>query len=77
MDELLEQFLIERRELVQQAADDLIALETEPGARALIDGAFRAIHTLKGSTALFDFGARNSGAARGGGSAWRWRATAT
>ena len=56
MDELLEQFLIERRELVQSAADDLLALEQSPHDRALIDGAFRAIHTLKGSTGLFDLG---------------------
>lgn len=55
MDELLEQFLIEAPELVQQASDDLIALERDPGDAARIDSAFRAVHTLKGSVALFDF----------------------
>jgi two-component system, chemotaxis family, sensor kinase CheA len=54
-DELLDQFLIEGRELVQQASEDLLALERDPGDAARIDSVFRAIHTLKGSVALFDF----------------------
>lgn len=54
MDELLEQFLVEAPELSQQASADLIALERRPGDRALLDSAFRAIHTLKGSVGLFD-----------------------
>jgi two-component system chemotaxis sensor kinase CheA len=54
MDELLEQFLIEGRELVQQASDDLLALERNPNDAAGIDSAFRAVHTLKGSVGLFD-----------------------
>jgi two-component system chemotaxis sensor kinase CheA len=56
MDELIEQFLIEAREMVQRASDDLLALETEPNDTARIDSAFRAVHTLKGSVGLFDFG---------------------
>jgi two-component system chemotaxis sensor kinase CheA len=55
MDELLDQFLIEGRELVEQAAADLMALERAPAESALIDSAFRAVHTLKGSVGLFDF----------------------
>ena len=54
MDELLEQFLIEGPELVQRAGQDLLALERKPDDAALIDSAFRAIHTLKGSVGLFD-----------------------
>ena len=54
MDELLEQFLIEGRDLVQQASDDLLALERDPLNASRIDSAFRAVHTLKGSAALFD-----------------------
>jgi two-component system, chemotaxis family, sensor kinase CheA len=57
MDELLAQFLLEAPELVQQASDDLVALERSGdavGGRGRLDGAFRAIHTLKGSVALFD-----------------------
>ena len=56
MDELIEQFLIEARELVQQASDDLMALEHRPADTARIDSAFRAVHTLKGSVGFFDFG---------------------
>lgn len=55
MDELLDQFIIEGRELVQQASDDLIALGSNAGDIARIDSAFRAVHTLKGSVGLFDF----------------------
>jgi two-component system, chemotaxis family, sensor kinase CheA len=55
MDELLEQFLIEAPELVEQAAADLLTLERNPAETAAIDSAFRAVHTLKGSVALFDF----------------------
>ncbi|HEV7286199.1 MAG TPA: chemotaxis protein CheA [Kaistia sp.] len=54
MDDLLAQFVIEAAELTQQAAEDLLALEREPGDRARLDSAFRAIHTLKGSVGLFD-----------------------
>lgn len=55
MDELVEQFLIEGRELVQQASDDLLALEGNPADAGRIDSAFRAVHTLKGSVGFFDF----------------------
>ena len=55
MDELIEQFLIEGRELVQQASDDLLALEENPSDAGRIDSAFRAVHTLKGSVGFFDF----------------------
>ncbi len=55
MDELLEQFLIEGRELVEQAASDLVALERDPADAARLDTVFRAVHTLKGSVALFDY----------------------
>lgn len=54
MDEMLAQFLIEGRELVAQAEDDLAALAADPNNRSRLDGAFRAFHTLKGSVALFD-----------------------
>ncbi|MDE1991562.1 MAG: chemotaxis protein CheA [Rhizobiaceae bacterium] len=56
MDELMDQFAIEARELVQQASDDLLALERAPTDRGRLESAFRAIHTLKGSVGLFDLG---------------------
>jgi len=55
MDELLSEFLKEAPELLQQASDDLLALEQDPGNAARLDSMFRAVHTLKGSVALFDF----------------------
>lgn len=54
MDELLTQFLIEGRDLVAEAEADLVRLASHPADRAALDGAFRAIHTLKGSVGLFD-----------------------
>jgi two-component system chemotaxis sensor kinase CheA len=54
MDELLEQFLIEGRDLVEQAQVGLARLEIDAGDAAAIDSVFRAIHTLKGSVGLFD-----------------------
>lgn len=55
MDDLLQHFVIEARELVQQATDDLLALERDPTIISHLDSAFRAVHTLKGSVGLFDF----------------------
>jgi two-component system chemotaxis sensor kinase CheA len=54
MDELLEQFLIEGRDLVAQVQAELVRLEADPADAAAIDGAFRAVHTLKGSVGIFD-----------------------
>ena len=54
MDELLQQFLIEAPELIAQASADLDQLAQNAADRARIDSAFRAVHTLKGSVAIFD-----------------------
>ena len=67
LNQFIEQFLIEGRELVEQAVNDLLALETRPGAAAHLDGVFRAVHTLKGAAGIIDFAAMARGlhAARG------------
>lgn len=57
MDEFVEQFLIESRELVELASADLLALEENPGDTDHLESAFRAFHTLKGSAAIVDFDA--------------------
>ncbi|WP_245261631.1 chemotaxis protein CheA [Ancylobacter sp. FA202] len=57
MNEFIEQFLIEARELVAQGTADLLAAEERPRDAAAIDGAFRAFHTLKGSAGIIDFAA--------------------
>jgi two-component system, chemotaxis family, sensor kinase CheA len=54
MNELHEQFITEARELVQQASDDLIALEREGVSVERIDRIFRAFHTLKGSAGVVE-----------------------
>ncbi len=57
MNEFVEQFLVESRELVAQAIDDLMALEERPDDRERLDGAFRAFHTLKGAAGIVEFAA--------------------
>ena len=54
MSDLLTDFIAEARELVQQAGEDLLGLERDPADVARLHGAFLAVHTLKGSVALFD-----------------------
>ena len=55
MNEFIEQFLLESRELVAQATADLLALERAPDDAGLLDSAFRAFHTLKGGAGIVDF----------------------
>ena len=55
MNEFLEQFVLESRELVAQATADLLALEKSPHDSARLDGVFRAFHTLKGGAGIVDF----------------------
>jgi two-component system chemotaxis sensor kinase CheA len=55
MNEFLQQFLIECRELVEQATEDLLALEQTPDDRERLDSAFRAFHTLKGAAGIIEF----------------------
>ncbi|MDQ0395524.1 chemotaxis protein CheA [Labrys monachus] len=57
MNEFIEQFLIESRELVEQATNDLLSLEADPQDRASVDRLFRALHTLKGAAGIVDFDA--------------------
>jgi two-component system chemotaxis sensor kinase CheA len=61
MNEFVEQFLIECRELVEQGSEDLLALERDPADQARLDSAFRAFHTLKGSAGIIDFNAMARG----------------
>jgi two-component system chemotaxis sensor kinase CheA len=57
VNEFIEQFLIEGRELMQQATSDLLELEQNPNDRERLDSAFRAFHTLKGAAGIVDFDA--------------------
>lgn len=57
MNEFIEQFLTESRELVDFATDSLLKLEKTPTANDQIDAAFRAFHTLKGGAGIMEFAA--------------------
>ncbi len=50
-----ETFRQEAQDLLIQLEDVLLDLDGNPGDRELIDTAFRALHTLKGSGAMFGF----------------------
>lgn len=54
MNALLQQFITEARDLLEEAANSLLALETSPQDKDGVNAVFRAAHTLKGSTGLFD-----------------------
>ncbi|HEX5460207.1 MAG TPA: chemotaxis protein CheA [Steroidobacteraceae bacterium] len=60
MNEFLQQFVVEARELAQAASDGLLALEKSPGNAQRLDEVFRAFHTLKGSAAIVGFPAMES-----------------
>ncbi|MGH8202020.1 MAG: chemotaxis protein CheA [Steroidobacteraceae bacterium] len=60
MNEFLQQFVIESRELADAAGNGLLALEESPQDAARLDEAFRAFHTLKGSAAIVEFPAMES-----------------
>ena len=57
MDEFVEQFLLESRELVEQGASALDALEKNGHNERDVDSLFRAVHTLKGAAGIVDFDA--------------------
>jgi two-component system chemotaxis sensor kinase CheA len=57
MNEFIDQFLQEARELIEQATGDLLALEARPDDPERIDGVFRAFHTLKGAAGIVEFDA--------------------
>ncbi|GAB6161597.1 hypothetical protein JCM12298_07560 [Desulfothermus naphthae] len=55
MDELLKQFIDEARELVEQASKDFLKVEEHPEDTKILNSLFRAMHTLKGSSGIFEF----------------------
>jgi two-component system chemotaxis sensor kinase CheA len=55
IDELVVEFVVECREDLDGFDQDVVALEKDPGSRALLDAAFRALHTIKGTSSYFGF----------------------
>ena len=55
LDEALQTFIVEARELLEQMESALLHVETEPDDAEAINAIFRAAHTIKGSAGLFGF----------------------
>ena len=56
MNPLLAQFVEEAADLLANVDSGLLALERDPSDHDVLDDIFRAAHTLKGSSGLFDIG---------------------
>ncbi len=54
METLKDVFLLEARDQLEALETTLLALERDPGDEAQIHGAFRAAHTIKGSSSMAD-----------------------
>ncbi|MCA9293149.1 MAG: chemotaxis protein CheA [Phycisphaerales bacterium] len=52
--ELMQEFLTEAGELIEQLDADLLRLESEPESKELLDGIFRALHTIKGAAGFLN-----------------------
>ena len=57
MNEFLQQFVIESREIAAAASEGLLVLEHTPRDAAHLDAVFRAFHTLKGGAGIVEFAA--------------------
>lgn len=55
-DEVVQEFLVESYENLDQLDRDLVALEREPGARDRLASIFRTIHTIKGTSGFLAYG---------------------
>lgn len=55
MDEILDDFVIETNEIIDQLNEDLLILETEGSDEDLINRVFRAYHTIKGTSGFLSF----------------------
>ncbi|MFC5381096.1 chemotaxis protein CheA [Aquipuribacter nitratireducens] len=56
MDEIVQEFLVESHENLDQLDRDFVELERSPGSRDLLASVFRTIHTIKGTSGFLSFG---------------------
>ena len=56
MDEIVQEFLVESHENLDQLDRDLVALEQSPDSRDLLSSVFRTIHTIKGTSGFLAYG---------------------
>ncbi|MEA3031817.1 MAG: two-component system, chemotaxis family, sensor kinase CheA, partial [Sphingomonadales bacterium] len=54
MDELLNDFIAETRDMAQALSGAIVAWEAAPGDRERLDEIFRFVHTVKGNSGFFD-----------------------
>jgi two-component system chemotaxis sensor kinase CheA len=54
-DEIVQEFLVESHENLDQLDRDLVDLEQEPDSRELLSSIFRTIHTIKGTSGFLAF----------------------
>lgn len=54
MDDLINDFLAETRDMLQSISGTIVAWEAEPGDRERLDEIFRFVHTVKGNCGFFD-----------------------
>src|SRR3954471_13879937 len=55
LDDIVQEFLVESHENLDQLDRDLVALEQQPGSRDLLSSIFRTIHTIKGTSGFLAF----------------------
>ena len=55
MKEILDSYLVEAGEILDQLSQDLLALEKKPSAMNLLNNIFRGMHTLKGTSSFLGF----------------------
>ncbi|MEK6658347.1 MAG: Hpt domain-containing protein, partial [Campylobacterota bacterium] len=53
--EILQDFLVESFELIEQLDQDLVELETRPDDLELLNRIFRVAHTVKGASSFLNF----------------------
>jgi two-component system chemotaxis sensor kinase CheA len=53
--DIVQEFLVESHENLDQLDRDLVALEQQPGSRELLSSIFRTIHTIKGTSGFLAF----------------------
>jgi two-component system chemotaxis sensor kinase CheA len=53
--DIVQEFLVESHENLDQLDRDLVALEADPGSRDLLSSIFRTIHTIKGTSGFLAF----------------------
>jgi two-component system chemotaxis sensor kinase CheA len=54
VDDLINDFIAETREMLEALSGEIVAWEAEPGDRGRLDEIFRFVHTVKGNSGFFD-----------------------